>query len=134
MECSQIQVLPFFTKSENNREIGRVSPAYHATGGPMTVERLPWQPPFAKSLLAAAVETGYGVTEDMTGAQITGFTIAQTMSKNGVRQSSAAAFLRPIRDRKNLDIALNATATKIVVRNKVVRAVQYVVVSETKSH
>lgn len=34
-----LQVFPYFLKSEDNREIGRVSKKYHGTGGPMTVER-----------------------------------------------------------------------------------------------
>ena len=95
----------------------------------MTVERFPWVPPIADAILDAAKETGYGVTEDMVGAQITGFNIAQTMSVDGVRQSSAAAFLRPIRDRSNLHIAVNATATKIVTLNKKVIKVKYIIVS-----
>lgn len=34
------QVLPYFFKGENNKQIGSlVSAKYHATGGPMTVER-----------------------------------------------------------------------------------------------
>lgn len=33
------QVLKYFKKSENNKEIGRVGRKWHATGGPMTVER-----------------------------------------------------------------------------------------------
>lgn len=83
----------------------------------------------AESILEAAGETGYGTSEDLVGNTITGFTIAQTMSKNGVRKSSASAFLRPIRDRKNLDIALNATATKIVTRGKKVEGVEFILVS-----
>lgn len=34
-----LQVLPYYLKSENNTEIGRVSAKHHATGGPMTVQR-----------------------------------------------------------------------------------------------
>ncbi|XP_076283483.1 glucose dehydrogenase [FAD, quinone]-like [Lasioglossum baleicum] len=106
-------VLPVFKKSEDNREIGRVSAKDHGVGGPMVVERFPWQPEFAKSVLAAAEETGYGVTEDLAGDKSTGFTVAQTTSKNGVRQSSVTSFIRPVRDRLNLDVAINALATKI---------------------
>jgi len=32
-------VLPYFLKSEDNTEIGRVRAQDHATGGPMTVQR-----------------------------------------------------------------------------------------------
>lgn len=66
----------------------------------------------------------------MVGANIRGFTVAQTMSVNGVRQSTASAFLRPIRNRANLDIVLNATATRILINNqKRVTGVEYLLVS-----
>ncbi|XP_034943627.1 glucose dehydrogenase [FAD, quinone]-like [Chelonus insularis] len=126
------EVIPFFLKSEDNREIDRVGRKHHATGGPVIVERFPWQPPFAHTILDAARETGYGVTEDMVGDKILGFTIAQAMSKDGVRQSSAAAFLRPLRDQKNLDVALDALVTKILTRDQKVVGVEYT--SNGKTH
>ncbi|XP_011170785.2 glucose dehydrogenase [FAD, quinone] [Solenopsis invicta] len=106
-------VMPYFLKSENNREIGRVRAEDHATGGPMTVERFPWQPQFAWDIMTAAEETGLGVSEDLVGQNITGFTVAQTISKSGVRLSAARAYLWPYANRPNLDVALNAIVTKI---------------------
>lgn len=44
--------------------------------------------------------------------------IAQTTSKNGIRYSSARAFLRPAQDRDNLHILPNTTATKVLVHPK----------------
>lgn len=96
--------------------------------------RFPWQPPFTQAILEAANETGYGITEDMVGKNILGFTVAQTTSKNGVRQSTAAAYLRNIRNRKNLDIVLNATATKILTRKQKVTGVEYIIVSSNRHH
>lgn len=95
----------------------------------MSVERFPWQPPIAQNILEAAVERGYGYAEDLIGNTITGFTIAQTMSLNGVRQTTASAFLRPARDRPNLDVVLNATASRIVTHRKEVQAVEFIKVT-----
>lgn len=119
------EVLPYFTCSENNTELARLSRDYHGSGGPLNVERFPWLPAITENILSAAVEKGYGLTDDVNGPRITGFTVAQTNSKDGVRVSSASAFLRPVRDRKNLDIALNATATKILIENSKAVGVQY---------
>ncbi|XP_012285424.1 glucose dehydrogenase [FAD, quinone]-like [Orussus abietinus] len=119
-------VLPYFMCSEDNSEIGRVGNRYHSTGGPLTVERFPWQPALAADVLAAAAERGYGISEDLNGEMFTGFTVAQTNSRAGVRVSSATAFLRPVRNRPNLHVALNATATKIMVQNMKAVGVQYV--------
>ncbi|XP_072748068.1 glucose dehydrogenase [FAD, quinone] isoform X2 [Anoplolepis gracilipes] len=108
-------VLPFFLKSENNQEVqtGRVDKNYHGTSGPMIVERFPWQPQFAWDVMHAAKQVRLGVTEDFVGPNPIGFTVAQTISKNGVRLSSPRAYLWPHRNRPNLHIALNATATKV---------------------
>ncbi|GAB1862357.1 Glucose-methanol-choline oxidoreductase N-terminal domain-containing protein [Camponotus japonicus] len=118
-------VLPHFMCSENNTEINRVGRKYHSTGGLLTVERFPWKPAIVDDILAAAVERGYSISEDLNGDQITGFSVAQTTSKNGVRVSSAAAFLRPFRHRRNLHIALNATVTKIIIENQKAVGVQF---------
>ncbi|XP_014467194.1 PREDICTED: glucose dehydrogenase [FAD, quinone]-like [Dinoponera quadriceps] len=118
-------VLQYFMCSENNTETKRVGRKYHSTGGLLNVERFPWKPALADDILAAAAERGYPISEDLNGDQFTGFTVAQSTSKNGVRMSSAAAFLRPYRQRRNLQIALNATATKIIVENQRAVGVQY---------
>lgn len=51
---------------------------------------------------------------DLNGRTHTGFAIAQTTSRNGSRLSTARAFLRPARNRRNLHIMLNSTVTRII--------------------
>lgn len=68
--------------------------------------------------MEAAKEAGFGVTEDLVGDRITGFTVAQTISEAGVRRSSTASFLYPIRNRSNLSVLVNAYVTKIHIKNK----------------
>jgi len=89
------------------------------------INRFPWQPQFAWDVIKAAQQVGLGSTEDLMGEKITGFTVAQTISKDGVRLSTPRAFLWPHRNRKNLHIALNATVTKVNTRKtgSVVRAI-----------
>lgn len=119
------QVLPYFMCSENNTEINRVGRKYHSSGGLLTVQRFSWQPAITDDILAAATERGYPITEDLNGDQFTGFTVAQATTRNGARVSSAAAFLRPFRHRRNLQIAGNATATRIIIENQKAVGVQY---------
>lgn len=66
--------------------------------------------------MTAAKEVGLGVSEDLVGQNITGFTVAQTISKNGVRISASRVFLWPHRNRKNLHVAVNAMATKVTTK------------------
>ncbi|XP_054011314.1 glucose dehydrogenase [FAD, quinone]-like [Hylaeus anthracinus] len=119
------EVLPYFMCSENNTEINRVGRKRHATDGLLNVGRFPSIPAISKDILAAAAEQGYTISEDLNGDQFTGFTIAQAMQKRGVRHSSASAFLRPVRYRQNLQVALNATATRIIVENGKAVGVEY---------
>lgn len=114
---------------EDNGNIDLVGTKYHNKGGPLSVERFSWQPPIVNDILRAAVEKGFGITDDLNGDKITGFTIAQTNSRNGVRISSASAFLRPISNRNNLNVALNATVTKIIFEGINAVGVQYIQVN-----
>ncbi|XP_051170539.1 glucose dehydrogenase [FAD, quinone]-like isoform X2 [Leptopilina boulardi] len=119
------EVLPYFMCMENNTELHRVGTKYHSSGGPLNVERFSWQPPITNDILKAAEEIGYKVIEDLNGDEISGFTIAQTNSKNGVRVSSSAAFLRPVRNRRNLHIMLNATAARLIIEDNKAVGIQY---------
>lgn len=75
-------VLPYFKKSEGNTEIGTLVDArYHGADGPLTTNRFPDQPKLAHDLLQAAQESGYPISDDLNGAQITGFTIAQSNTR-----------------------------------------------------
>lgn len=91
----------------------------------MNVGRFPWQPPLTADILYAAAEVGYPISEDLNGDRIVGFTVAQTNNRDGVRVSSAAAFLQPVRNRRNLHVLLNATATRIITENQRVVGLQY---------
>ncbi|XP_018044473.1 PREDICTED: glucose dehydrogenase [FAD, quinone]-like [Atta colombica] len=106
-------VLPFFIRSEDNQQVNSMDYGYHGIGGPLTVMQFPYHPPLSTSLLEAGKELGYD-TVDLNGRTHTGFAIAQTTSRNGSRLSTARAFLRPARNRPNLHIMLNSTATKIL--------------------
>lgn len=55
---------------------------------------------------------------DINGNNHTGFAIAQCTTFKGKRLSTARAFLRPARNRKNLHIMLNTTATRIIFNGK----------------
>lgn len=59
---------------------------------------------------------------------MTGFTIAQTISEDGVRQTSVRSFITPVADRKNLHVAVNATVTKVRTIGKKVTGVDVLLV------
>ncbi|XP_074040704.1 glucose dehydrogenase isoform X2 [Leptinotarsa decemlineata] len=108
------EVLPYFLKSEDNKQMDQMDKGYHAKGGLLTVAQFPYHPPLSKAILKGAQELGYPV-RDLNGIYHTGFNIAQTTNRNGSRLSTARAFLRPFKNRRNLHILMNATVSKVLI-------------------
>ncbi|KAF5286202.1 hypothetical protein FQA39_LY16372 [Lamprigera yunnana] len=107
-------VLPYFIKSEDNRNPYLARTKYHKAGGYLTVQESPWRTPLAVAFLEAGREMGYDI-RDCNGEMQTGFMIAQGTIRRGSRCSTSKAFLRPVRSRKNLHIAMHAHVTKILI-------------------
>ncbi|KAL1502392.1 hypothetical protein ABEB36_007538 [Hypothenemus hampei] len=107
------EVLRYFKKSEDNQNpylIGR----YHEKGGFLTVSEPPYKTPLVTSFIQAGTQLGYN-NRDINGQYQTGFMMAQGTVRHGSRCSTGKAFLRPIRLRQNLHIAMQAYVTKILI-------------------
>lgn len=114
-------VLPYFKKSEDNRNPYLARTPYHSSGGYLTVQESSWHTPLAAAFVEAGTEIGYE-NRDINGEKQTGYMIAQGTIRRGSRCSTAKAFLRPIRLRPNFHLALNAFVTKIEIDPKTKRA------------
>ncbi|XP_039305528.1 uncharacterized protein LOC105194944 [Solenopsis invicta] len=110
-------VLHYFKKSEDNQNPYLVRTPYHANGGLLTVQEAPWHTPLAAAFVQAGQQMGYE-NRDINGEFQSGFMIAQGTIRRGSRCSSAKAFLRPARLRKNLHIAMHAHVTKVLIDPK----------------
>lgn len=108
------EVLPYFIKSEKNGNPDELDDGYHGFDGPLNVQHFPYHPPLAEAVVAAGVEMGYR-QGDLNGANQTGINIAQAMVYEGLRASTPRMYLRPNADRPNLQVAINAHATKILI-------------------
>ncbi|XP_063988343.1 glucose dehydrogenase [FAD, quinone]-like isoform X2 [Diachasmimorpha longicaudata] len=111
------QVLPYFIKSENNmdKEIIEENPHYHGTKGWQSVERFQQKDENTEIILNAWEELGYNRT-DVTAAHQLGIMEIQTTTRDGLRQSTNGAFIRPIRHkRKNLTVLTQAHVTRIII-------------------
>ncbi|XP_065349958.1 glucose dehydrogenase [FAD, quinone]-like [Cloeon dipterum] len=115
------EVMPYFLKSEDQRNPYLARSKYHATGGPMTVQDAPFNTPLSVAFIQAAQEMGYDHL-DINGKQQTGFANFQYNMRRGSRCSMAKAFLRPVRLRKNLHVALWSHATKVLIDQQTHRA------------
>ncbi len=115
-------VLPYFRKSEDNE---RGADAWHGTGGPLGVSDLRDRHPLAQAWVEGAVQCGYPRNADFNGAAQEGAGLYQTTMRGGVRSSTAAAFLAPVRNRANLHVVSQALATRILFDGRRATGVEY---------
>jgi choline dehydrogenase len=108
-------VLPFFRKAESNVSIHN---EYHGDNGPLTVSDQEPPTPLVKAAFKAYREAGIEENLDFNGRIQDGVGLYQFNIANGRRASTAAAYLRPARSRKNLMIQTNMTVKRIVIENR----------------
>ena len=109
-------VLPYFKKMETFDKCA--NPAYRGSNGPLTVTKGNWYTPLFKAFTVAGHQAGHPITEDYNGASQEGFFHKQMTIRNGVRCSTALAYINDIKDRKNLTILLNTFVTRVVFEGK----------------
>jgi choline dehydrogenase len=104
-------VLPLFRRSE---DFDRGESAYHGAGGPLHVLSRYEPHPAIAALAAAAQEAGVPFNDDHNGERLEGVAFCQLTIKDGVRHSSAAAFLAPVADAPNLTVLTGAHAQRLL--------------------
>ena len=115
-------VLPYFKKAEDQE---RGPDEFHGTGGPLRVSDQPARFELAEHWIAAAIEAGLPANNDFNNGQQDGAGPFQTTTNRRRRWSTSAAYLRPARNRKNLTVATNALATRVVIENGRATGVEY---------
>ncbi len=119
-------VVPYFAKSVDSDFDHESDKAANLGRGPLKVSRTDSQVhPLCQTWLQAAQEHGFNVTDDFNGGAMEGTGIYAITTRNGVRESTAAAYLDPARKRKNLQIITHALAQKIEFDGVRARGVTY---------
>lgn len=122
-------VLPFFRKAED-QEHGAND--HHGVGGPLTVSDTLVEDPISDAFINGAVSLGYSRNWDFNGKAQDGVGYRQSTVRRGRRCSTAVAYLRPARNRSNLQVVTNALTTRILFDGKRAIGVEYRQGSETK--
>jgi choline dehydrogenase len=115
-------VLPFFKKAENQE---RGESELHGIGGPLNVSDNRFRSEIVDAVVEAAVQAGIPRNADFNGATQEGVGYYQSTVGNGRRWSSAVAYLKPARNRKNLLVKPNAHATRILIEDGRAVGVEY---------
>lgn len=119
---SYYEVLPYFKRAEGN-EHGEN--AFHGGNGPLRVTQARIDNPASAAWIKAAQQAGFPYSDDHNGSKPEGFGPSDRTIEKGRRISSAVAYLRPARRRKNLTVETKAFATKLLFRGNRCVGVEY---------
>jgi choline dehydrogenase len=115
--------LPYFKKAETWAFEGN---EYRGKSGPLGVNNgNKMKNPLYQAFVDAGVEAGYFGTDDYNAAAQEGFGPMHMTVKNGVRSSTANAYLRPAMTRSNLTVITHALVHKVLLDGKKTVGVRY---------
>ena len=106
-------VLPYFRRSEDNE---RGADHYHGAGGPLAVSDGRSSHRLSRAFVEAAIQAGYAANRDFNGVDQDGVGFFQLNQRDGMRCSSAAAFLDPALARPNLTVISDAMTERVTFR------------------
>ena len=116
MDWDYQHCLPYFRKAE---DWAFGSDAYRAQGGPLSVNNgNQMQNPLYRTFIEAGVQAGYLPTQDYNARQQEGFGPMHMTVKNGLRWSTANAYLKPVLKRPNLQVITHAMTQRILFEGK----------------
>ncbi len=125
---SYADVLPYFQRCETWQG---GQDTWRGGSGPLGTEFARTADPLYEAWIAAGKAAGYPITPDYNGKQQEGFGRSQYTIRDGFRSSSANAFLKPARGRKNLTVAVNAQTTRVLLQGTRATGVEYVQAGST---
>jgi choline dehydrogenase len=109
------ELLPYFIRSECNE---RGDSRYHGHSGPLHVQDSRSMHPLVDHLLEAGARSGYSPNEDFNGASQLGVGRYQLTQRNGVRCSTASAYLHPSRERANLHVFTDTLVLRLLLHGR----------------
>ena len=116
-EWGYVKLMPYFRKMETDQD---VHDDFHGTDGPTTVRRHKketWEP-LQAAFHHACVSAGFPADQDMNNPDSTGVAAIPMNNVDGLRISTAVAYINPVRHRLNLTIRPNVLATRLLFEGK----------------
>jgi choline dehydrogenase len=115
--------LPYFQRAENWQGGGD---SYRGAGGPLATNAgNGMQNPLYRAFVEAGHEAGYVTTDDPNGFMQEGFGPMHMTVKDGVRWSTANAYLKPAMSRPNLTVITHAMTRRVLLDGKHATGVEY---------
>jgi choline dehydrogenase-like flavoprotein len=104
-------VLPYFLKAEDNE---RGAGELHGAGGPLRVIDTRSRYRTCEAFIEAALEAGLEPNDDFNGPRQDGAGWYQVTQRDGMRCSTAVAYLHPVLERPNLTVETGAYVTRLL--------------------
>ena len=120
-------VLPYFKRMEN---VEGGQEGWRGTAGPLHVKRGRKLNPLYKAFIDAGHQAGYPITSDYNGQQQEGFSDMEMTVRNGVRWSTANAYLKPALRTGRVKLLTSAMARRVLLDGKRATGVEYEVGGE----
>lgn len=116
-------VLPYFRRMETCVYGGN---DYRGDRGPITAcNGNNMHNPLYRAFIEAGEQAGYGYTEDYNGYRQEGFGRMDMSVRDGVRCSTALAYIKPALMRSNLELKMHALTTRVIMDGKKAIGVEY---------
>ena len=115
-------VLPYFIKSEHN---SRGASDAHGADGPLWASDIEEKNELMEAIIRGAGELGVPRTDDFNRGDQEGIGYFQLFTRNGWRNSSAVAYLKPARRRSNLRVETDAQATGLILEGRKATGLRY---------
>ncbi|HTV53017.1 MAG TPA: GMC family oxidoreductase N-terminal domain-containing protein, partial [Steroidobacteraceae bacterium] len=107
------EVLPYFIRSEANADFAG-SP-FHGSSGPMRVTHIRRPNALNYAFLEAMQGLGFARCADFNGPHPEGYGLRQGTIRDGRRESTATAYLRPALKRGNLQLITHAHVSRVLI-------------------
>ena len=121
-EWSYAHCLPYFRKMET---FEKGPNDYRGGDGPLHVHLCRAENPLYQAFLGAGQDFGLPLSEDQNGYRQEGVNVAQATTRNGKRESTAVAYLRPASGRRNLTVVTDAHVLRVDVSGNRAEGVTY---------
>ncbi len=105
------ECLPYFKRSEGNQ---RGSSEFHGGEGPLKISDIGAKHELIEAFIEGAKQVGVPRTDDFNGARQAGAGYYQLTTHKGWRCSAAKAYLKPARQRSNLQVRTGAHVTGLI--------------------
>jgi choline dehydrogenase len=119
---SYAEVLPYFKRLE---DVPHGDPRYRGRGGPLAIAPTAHPHPLSLAFVEACQQAGHPRVEDFNLLEREGAGLHDMTIVGGQRQTTADAYLRPVRSRSNLTVELGALVQRLRVEGGRCTGVDY---------